>query len=305
MSDDEDATDGCPMHGGGYGGNGDDQLSYGSYLKVPELLSLQQTETDPAAHDELLFITIHQAYELWFKQIIYELLSIRQLLDKGDIYESTRLFDRVLTIEELLVDQIHILETMRPRDFLAFRSALQPASGFQSIQFREVEFLSGIGRPGILEHVHLTDDERQRLEQRIDEPSLREGLYQLLADKGYDVAVPERLEPFEGEDRERTIAALAEIYGNPRDHQDVYSLIEKFVDHDQNLLLWRFHHVRVVERLISTKQGTGGSPGVEYLESTLDKRAFPLLWEARGELDDETYFGLDPLGDDLNPEHPT
>ena len=297
MSDDENAN-GCPVHGSSEPGDDavpEDLVSYGSYLKIPELLDLQQPESDPPAHDEMLFIIIHQAYELWFKEVIFELLTIRERMDEEDVYEAQRLLQRVLKIEDLLVQQIHILETMQPRDFLAFRKALKPASGFQSIQFREVEFLTGIERPEVLEYVELTDEQRDRLERRLEEPSLRKTFFQLLDRLGFDVCVPEDDESLEGDDRKRTVEALLEIYGGPREHYHIYTLAESLVEHDQKLLLWRFHHVRVVERLIGTKQGTGGSPGVDYLQSTLENRAYPLLWEVRGELSDEEFYGIDPL----------
>jgi len=296
-SEDADVPDGCPVHGSMDvdGAEDKDILSYGSYLKIPDLLSLQQPESDPPAHDEHLFITIHQAYELWFKQIIFELLTVRDRMNEDDVYEAHRLMERVLKIMDLLIEQIHVLETMQPRDFLAFRAALKPASGFQSIQFREIEFLTGIKRPEVLQYIELDDEERERMETRLDEPGLRRTFFALLDCLDFDVAVPDVGEPLEGKDRDRTLAALATIYGHPRDHYHIYNLAEALVDHDQKLLLWRYHHVRVVERLISTKTGTGGSPGVEYLSSTLDTRAFPLLWEARGELSDEDFYGIDPL----------
>ena len=294
MSEDREES-GCPVTGGSGESRKEDLVSYGSYLKVPELLSLQQPESEPAAHDELLFITIHQAYELWFKEVIFELLTVRDCMADQDIYEAQRLLQRVLKIEDLLVDQIHILETMRPRDFLAFRAALKPASGFQSIQFRELEFLTGIERLEVLDYVELSEEERERLERRIEEPSLRKAFYRMLRDLDHDVHVPEGEELPEGDDRDKTLDALQKIYAQPRDHFHLYTLAEALVEHDQKLLLWRYHHVRVVERLISTKTGTGGSPGVEYLESTMEQRAYPLLWEARGELSDEDFYGIDPL----------
>lgn len=298
--DDSDSTQSngeCPVRTsmGEEAGEDEEILSYGSYLKIDELLSLQQPESDPPAHDELLFITIHQAYELWFKEVIFEMLAVRQRMGEADVYEAQRLLQRVLKIEDLLIDQIHLLETMRPRDFLAFRAALKPASGFQSIQFRELEFLSGVKRPEVLEYVDLDDQQRERLETRLEEPSLRTAFYQLLDEQGFDVFVPEDDEIPEGPDRERTRETLAELYAEPQEHFHLYTLAESLVEHDQKLLTWRFHHVRVVERLISTKQGTGGSPGVEYLQSTLQQRAYPLLWSARGELSDEDFYGIDPL----------
>lgn len=266
-------------------------LSYNSYLRVDDLLQLQNFESNPPAHDELLFITIHQAYELWFKQILFELDAVGDRLELNDVYESMRLVQRVLAIERLLVQQIHILETMTPRDFLSFRSVLNPASGFQSIQFREVEFVSGIRRGGVMRGIELTDEQRARLEARLAAPSLRVKFFQMLQRKGFDVDVPADETVLEGTARDKTMNELKRIYENPEKYFHIYSLAEALVEHDQNLLLWRFHHVRVVERLIGTKQGTGGSPGVKYLESTLQKRAFPMLWEVRGMLSDESFYG--------------
>lgn len=268
----------------------DDTLTYGTYLKVDEMLELQQLRSEPPMHDELLFITIHQAYELWFKQVLFELDTIIERLDMGDIYEARRLLGRVIKIEKLLVQQIHILETMMPRDFASFRSILNPASGFQSVQFRELEFVSGIKDDRVMRGIRLTDSERERLEERLEAPSLRDAFYAMLIARGFDVASPCD-DPFDEEERARTVAALREIYDSPERNFHVYSLCEVLLDHDQALLLWRFHHVRVVERLIGTKRGTGGSPGVRYLNTTLAKRAFPILWEVRGLLRDDEHYG--------------
>ncbi|MFP4600451.1 MAG: tryptophan 2,3-dioxygenase [Persicimonas sp.] len=293
MSDSNEG--GCPVfHTPKLGDGGDEQqlLSYGSYLKVPELLELQQLESDPPAHDELLFIIIHQAYELWFKLILSELDSARDAMRADDPYEAARLLSRVLKIEDLLVQQIHILETMTPRDFLSFRAALMPASGFQSAQFREVEFVSGMKAGGeVMKNMQMLEEERERLERRLEEPSLRTEFYELLERMGYDVAVPTEGEEPDEELNEQILDGLHPIYESPEKHHHIYNLAEALVSHDQNILLWRFHHVRVVERLIGTKPGTGGSAGVDYLSSTLSKRAFPLLWEVRGHLSDEALYG--------------
>lgn len=267
-----------------------DMLTYGSYLKVPELLELQQLESEPPMHDELLFITIHQAYELWFKQILFELETVCERLRLGDIYEATRLIRRVIAIERLLVQQIHILETMAPRDFASFRSVLKPASGFQSVQFREVEFLSGVKDARVLKGIRLTDSERARLNARLDAPSLRDRLYEALAHRGLNV-VQRPFDDLTDAEREQTLTALLPIYDAPEQHHHLHDLCEAVLEHDQCILLWRFHHVRVVERLIGSKMGTGGSPGVRYLNTTLDKRAYPLLWLVRGYLDDDVHYG--------------
>ena len=280
---------GCPMKHPSKGG--DEKLTYNSYLKVPELLELQQYESVPPAHDELLFITIHQAYELWFKQILFELDHVVVAMGEDEIYEASRLLRRVLAIEKLLVQQIHILETMTPRDFLKFRSVLNPASGFQSIQFRELEFLSGIRDRSVLEHIDQGVEENRRLIRRLEEPSMRTRFYELLQRQGFDVIVPDEDGSIEEGAREQNLESLWKLYRYPEATFHLYTLSESLVEHDQNLLLWRFHHVRVVERLIGTKRGTGGSAGVAYLNSTLQKRAYPVLWEVRGTLSDEDIYG--------------
>jgi tryptophan 2,3-dioxygenase len=269
----------------------DDRITYGSYLKVNSLLTLQELESKPEMHDELLFIIIHQAYELWFKQILFELDTVVERLDLDDIYEARRLMMRVIQIEKLLVEQIHILETMTPRDFASFRSVLNPASGFQSVQFREVEFVSGIKKAGVMKGIRLTDEERVRLERRLEQPSIRDRLYAALQRRGFDVVTPGPDGELSEEDRERTLKGLLQIYRSPENYFHLYNLCEAAVEHDQWILMWRFHHVRVVERLIGTKRGTGGSMGVKYLASTLEKRAFPLIWQVRGLLEDNDFYG--------------
>lgn len=267
------------------------KLSYGSYLHVPEMLQLQEPKSENEAHDELLFIIIHQAYELWFKQILFELDQTARCIDRDDTFEATRLLRRVHRIESLLIHQIHILETMTPRDFLSFRKVLNPASGFQSVQFREVEFVTGMKNPRVLKSMTCTDEEKARLDRRLTEPSLRDRFYRLLRRKGFEVEIPADDAPDDDPSSQRTLEEMSRLFKYPEDYFDLYTLSEALVEHDQNLLLWRYHHVRVVERLIGAKMGTGGSSGVRYLESTLTKRAYPVLWSARGLLDDEEFYG--------------
>lgn len=268
-------------------------LTYGNYLKVDALLTLQEQKSDPAMHDELLFIVIHQAYELWFKQVLFELDAVVTRFKRDDIFEARRLLDRVIAIEKLLVQQIHILETMTPRDFASFRSILNPASGFQSIQFRELEFVTGMKDKRVMRGIRLNDEERARLEHRLNTPSLRDVFYEELRERGFDVGTPGPNGEWKEDELERTRDTLLGIYAQPEKYFHLYNLAEGLVGHDQCLLLWRFHHVRVVERLIGTKRGTGGSPGVKYLESTLQKRAYPLLWEARGAINDDDVYGVE------------
>jgi len=238
------------------------RLSYGSYLKIPELLALQDGLSDE--HDELLFIAAHQVYELWFKVVLFELEAARDRIDSDDIFFARHHLQRVHVIERLLIEQIEVLETMSPQDFLAFRSQLAPASGFQSVQFREIEFLSGLKEPKYLARLEATAEETERLRRRLDEPSLDDALHHLLERGGS----PTLLEVFR--DRER--------------HGDLFDLCEALLDHDEAFAHWRARHALMVERQIGAKTGTGGSSGAEYLRGTLGKRFYPELWDVRSQL---------------------
>jgi tryptophan 2,3-dioxygenase len=238
------------------------ELSYGTYLKVPELLDLQKRLSEE--HDELLFIVAHQVYELWFKVILHELEATRDRVDANDIFFARHYLQRVHVIEKLLVEQIEVLETMSPQDFLAFRWKLAPASGFQSVQFREIEFLSGLKEPKYLERLEATPEEMERLRKRLDQPSVEDAFRALLERRGS----PSLLEVFR--DRER--------YG------DLFDLCEALLDHDAAFAHWRARHVLMVERQIGGKTGTGGSTGAQYLRTTLGKRFYPELWEVRSQL---------------------
>ncbi len=263
-------------------------LTYGEYLKVPELLSLQQPQSEPVHHDEMLFIIIHQAYELWFKQILHEMESTRESMRKGKILRASHTMKRVHAIMELLVKQIHILETMTPAEFLQFRDKLNPASGFQSLQFREVEFLAGLKNERYINAFKGQPDLAARLKKRMEEPSLRDTYFSLLRDLGYPMpetvstGLREQLDAnTESEEHTQVMTSLIEIYQNPDSNLALYLLSETFVEFDLQLDLWREHHVRVVERSIGFKRGTGGSSGVGYLQSTTGRRCFPFLWDVR------------------------
>ncbi len=249
-------------------------LTYGEYLAVPELISLQRLRSDPPVHDELLFIVVHQAYELWFKQLIFELESVRNRMFEGDTVRARHYLTRIHAIERILIDQIQVLETMSPQDFLAFRSILSPASGFQSAQFREVEFLSGLKQRGYLNDLATSPDEKARLALRLDEPTVWDGFVALLERQGLDM-------PEEGE--ARRLESLLRM-ARESEFAALFGVAEGLLDHDEAFAQWRFHHVLMVEREIGAKPGTGGSAGVEYLRSTLDKRFFPELWGLRSHL---------------------
>lgn len=269
-------------------------LSYNRYLKVRELIQLQQPRSDPPHHDETLFIIIHQAYELWFKLILHELDTVARLLDEAArvgpgaegrrcLRRATFYLRRVTTVQRLLVEQINILSTMSPRDFLGFRNRLNPASGFQSGQFREIEILAGLRSPEILEHFTDEPEVRAILERRLAEPSLGERFYAVLRAWGYDLP-----QPPDGADAEAVAAAeqrrlqsLTQLFSDDEHHYELRELAEQLLEFDQYLALWRLNHVQVVERQIGFKRGTGGSSGVAYLIGTLGKRAFPDLWKMR------------------------
>ena len=254
-------------------------LTYGSYLRVPELLAQQVPEVSPPAHDELLFIIVHQTYELWFKQLLHELTAVRDAMTdsaRGEqqTWLARHLLHRVHVIERLLVNQIDVLETMTPQDFLEFRAALAPASGFQSVQFREIEFLSGAKDPGFVARFRsLTDDERQRLARRLAEPSLWDAFTGLLASSGLAV----------GSDKE-VLASLVTVARDRPRYDNLWQLSEDLLTHDELAGLWRARHVQMVERQIGTKSGTGGSTGAPYLHRRVPMRYYPLLWELRDSL---------------------
>lgn len=249
-------------------------LTYGGYLAVPELLELQRLRSDPPVHDELLFITVHQAYELWFKQVIFELETIRDRMIEGDAVRARHYLTRVHAIERVLIEHIEVLQTMSPQDFLEFRSLLSPASGFQSAQFRELEFLTGLKERRYLRDLAGTPEELERLARRLEEPTVWDGFVSLLEANGLPMP--------EDDENARTQSLLA-MARDPK-HAALFAVAEGLLDHDEAVAQWRYHHVLMVEREIGAKTGTGGSSGVEYLRSTLDKRFFPELWGLRSHL---------------------
>ncbi len=257
--------------------------SYGEYLKVDELLGLQRPLSVGPEHDEMLFIVIHQVYELWFKQVLHELDYLERLLRRSDGARARHTLKRVLTILKVMVAQLDILETMTPLEFLSFRDRLESGSGFQSHQFRELEFALGLKEPRSLERYPAGSDARRRLERRLAARTVWDAFLHLLASNG--IAVPaevlnrdvtQRVEP-----SAELRVALVDVY---RNHPDLADLCETMVDLDEGLMEWRYRHVKMVQRTIGTRRGTGGSTGAEYLMSTLNKPLFPDLWAIRTEL---------------------
>ena len=249
-------------------------LTYGSYLRLDGLLAQQSLQSDPPAHDELLFITIHQVYELWFQQLLHELGDARDRMLAQDAYTPRVRLERCHVILRVLIEQVDVLETMTPQDFGTFRSVLAPASGFQSVQFRELEFLSGAKDPAFLRRFRgLTRDEHARLERRLAEPSLWDGFLAVLGQAGFDVSTVES----------RTAALYAVAYDRQR-YGTLWDLAEALLEHDALCGRWRARHVVMVERQIGIKSGTGGSSGASYLRSRVGLHYYPELWELRNHL---------------------
>ena len=262
-------------------------LSYNKYLRVADLIGLQDCLSDPQHHDELLFITVHQTYELWFKQILHEIDAATQQMHEDRLASAARAIRRVVEIEKILVNQIHILETMTPINFLGFRDQLNPASGFQSMQFREIEFASGLKHEKLLHEFREDEFALKRLQKRFESPALSDAFYTALRKRGFDAPAHEdSLDEAEAKERygKRTRAVL-ELLTHFEDRFEEFQLAEALLEHDEYFSLWRSHHIKMVERMVGTKRGTGGSEGVGYLRTTLDKKFYPELWEARTYLD--------------------
>jgi tryptophan 2,3-dioxygenase len=242
-------------------------VTYGSYLKIDELLALQQPRSEGPEHDEMLFIVIHQVYELWFKELLHEFDRVRALLEADESHRAQHVLKRILTILKVLVAQIDILETMTPLEFLSFRKRLEAASGFQSDQFRQIEFVLGVKSVAAIERFPEGSRARIALQKRLDEPTVWDSFLRYLTREG-----------FTGVDVQQT---LIEIYR--RDPKNA-ELCERLVDLDEGIQEWRYRHVKMVERTIGGKSGTGGSSGAVYLQGTIGKPLFPDLWAIRSQL---------------------
>jgi aminocarboxymuconate-semialdehyde decarboxylase len=263
-----------------------EQLTYSSYLKVPELLQLQHPQSSPQHHDELLFIIVHQTYELWFRELLHDLDAVVANLgaaganpkSRDEVYEAARLLRRCTEITRVLVEQFTILETMLPTHFLAFRGKLEPASGFQSEQFRELEFLCGLKDEKMLRYHRPTPEAHALLERRLREPSLHDVFFDALRAMGKlqcDDSATER-ERFDARAR-----AILSLYRDERSNRDWIDVCERLTEFDELVVSWRLRHIQLVERVIGMRMGTGGTAGASYLKHTLDKKFFPELWEAR------------------------
>ncbi|HTM02299.1 MAG TPA: tryptophan 2,3-dioxygenase family protein [Vicinamibacterales bacterium] len=261
----------------------DPAVTYGAYLKVDELLALQQPRSAGPEHDELLFIVIHQVYELWFRELLHEFDHVTRLLTADEPHRAQHTLKRILTILKVLVAQLDILETMTPLEFLSFRERLAAASGFQSDQFRQIEFVLGVKSEGAVDRFPEGSRARVALQRRLDEPTLWDAFLHYLSREGYPVAASHlhRNVTAPTEPSTDLQEILIDIYrADPKNAE----LCERLVDLDEGFQEWRYRHARMVERTIGTKRGTGGSSGAEYLRNTVGRNLFPDLWEIRGRL---------------------
>ncbi|KRA29531.1 MULTISPECIES: tryptophan 2,3-dioxygenase [unclassified Nocardioides] len=256
-------------------------LTYSHYLALDEVLAAQRPRSDE--HDELLFIVIHQVYELWFKQMLHELTGLQRRLEDGDTPRALHTLGRVLAILKVAVAQVDVLETMTPRQFTSFRGRLDASSGFQSEQFRELEATLGRRDRRVFEHYPEGSAGRERIATAMSRPSVFDSYLRYLVTQGYDVP-PVALDrdlstPWEPSPEVQTLllAAYAEDGGSAQ-------VAERLVDLDEGLQEWRYRHVKMVERTIGAKMGTGGSSGATYLWSTVTHQLFPDLWAIRSEM---------------------
>lgn len=255
-------------------------LTYAAYLKLDELLALQQPLSRPVEHDEMLFIVIHQVHELWFKLLLHELEQLQRDFRQGDLYDSIATCKRARTIVKTLVGQVDILETLTPLSFNSFRSRLETSSGFQSVQFRELEFLLGYKRAELLKYQEGDAGAQERLRQRLQAASLVDAFYDFLERNG--VAIPAELRSRDVSEPTRPDeilqGGLLHLYKNRRDLQILFELMTDF---DEGFQEWRYRHIKLVERTIGSKRGTGGSLGVDFLKRSLFQPVFPDLWGIR------------------------
>jgi tryptophan 2,3-dioxygenase len=259
------------------------ELTYASYLHLDELLALQQPRSAPPEHDELLFIVAHQAYELWFKVLLHELDKVKRDLEARHLYGAISTFKRARTILKVLVEQVDIVETLTPMEFSAFRDRLDRASGFQSSQFRELEFVLGYKRADMLRYQRPGTAGYEQMLRRLHEPSVVDAFYTFL--EGHGVTIPPELRARDvtlpTEPNEVVEEGLLRLYkGRP----DLEVLFELMTDFDEGFQEWRYRHIKLVERSIGSKKGTGGSLGVEFLKRSLFHPVFPDLWAIRHKL---------------------
>ena len=259
-------------------------MTYADYLKLDTLLSAQQPISD--LHDEMLFVIIHQTKELWMKQMLHELRLAISLTGEDRFAEAYKAMARISRIQAVMTLSWDVLSTLTPADYSSFRAQLGQSSGFQSYQYRQIEFILGNKQAGMLAPHRHRGDLHDALEAELRSPTLYDEAIRLLARRGFaiDKAVLERdvTQPYAGDDSVR--AAWLAVYRGTEKHWDLYELAEELVDLEDWFQQWRFRHVTTVQRIIGLKPGTGGTAGVAYLRKALEIRFFPELWDVRTEI---------------------
>lgn len=260
-----------------------EELNYGSYLQVDALLRLQRPRSEPAHHDEMFFIIIHQSFELWFKEMLHETDLMVASLRAGSVSRALKVIKRLTAILETLCQQIQLLGTLTPVEFAGFREKLGTGSGFQSVQFREIEFAFGLRDPWFFRFLSRDPESLARLRRRFDGPSVYDEFLRALAAGGFVVppALVARDTSRPHEMNEDLVECLRGLYERPEDHYHWVLLCEALLDFDTLVAKWRAIHVLMVSRTIGGQPGTGGSSGRAFLESRLPLRFFPELWEVR------------------------
>jgi tryptophan 2,3-dioxygenase len=257
-------------------------LTYSEYLNLDELLALQKTRSRGSAHDETLFIIIHQVYELWFKEILHEMDFLAKALEEGELARAHFTLRRILALQKVLIDQLDVLETMTSGQFYSFRDLLGTASGFQSAQFRELEFLLGNKRRKFILAFPEHSGSRSRLERRLGSITLWDAFLRFLSQQGYaipaEVLQRDLTQPVQASESVQSV--LVELYAQG---SEISFFCEMLLDLDEKFQEWRYRHARMVERIIGSRGGTGGSSGVEYLKTTLFNPSFPDLWAIRSD----------------------
>ncbi|HEY0106296.1 MAG TPA: tryptophan 2,3-dioxygenase [Rhizomicrobium sp.] len=259
-------------------------MTYGEYLHLPGLLSCQQPLS--GQHDEMLFVILHQTMELWMKQVLFEIDAAQATIARGELVPAYKSLARVSRIQAVMTQAWDILATMTPADYLGFRDVLGTSSGFQSAQFRTLEYRLGLKNEAFLKFQEDGSEERRMMERAIDGISLYDEVLGQLAKAGFAVPADAALRPRRGAyvPSEAVEAAWIEIYRDTHEHWALYQLAEKLLDLDDALLTWRHKHALTVERVIGMKRGTGGTEGVAYLQKTLGQRCFPEIWSMRTRL---------------------
>jgi tryptophan 2,3-dioxygenase len=262
------------------------KLTYGGYLHLDTLLSAQRPLSSPPHHDEMLFIIQHQTSELWMKLVLHELRAVMRFIREDRLPPSFKALARLKNILWQLFNQWSVLATLTPTEYAQFRGVLGPASGFQSAQYRAIEFLLGAKHPGMLKVFDYDRKTRSWLDAALRTPSVYDEFLRHLARRGLPIPaeVVERDWSHRREPDERIVRVLKTVYDRPDEHWDAYEMAEKLVDVDEQFQLWRYRHMKTVERIIGYKRGTGGTAGVSYLKRIIDESFFPELLMVRTEI---------------------